>query len=149
MEEKENNKAKEKLIKKKLKSTKSFSISNIFFCFKFISTLFTKCSECTSKFSILSQYILYLIPTLIIISGLLIVIHIFLFSEILKFDFYTVIKEEFLRYFITDLDDINYDLNKKRVSFIFEDISNSAFFKIYFEELNSYGLLNKDNEKIF
>ena len=149
MEEKENNKAKEKLIKKKLKSTKSFSISNIFFCFKFISTLFTKCSECTSKFSILSQYILYLIPTLIIISGLLIVIHIFLFSEILKFDFYTVIKEEFLRYFITDLDDINYDLNKKRVSLFFEDISNSAFFKIYLEELNSYGLLNKDNEKIF
>ena len=54
-----------------------------------------------------------------------------------------------MRYFLSDLDDINFDLNKKKVSLLFEDISNMAFFKIYFDELNSYGLLNNDPEKIF
>ena len=54
-----------------------------------------------------------------------------------------------MRYFLSDLDDINFDLNKKKISLLFEDISNMAFFKIYFDELNSYGLLNNDPEKIF
>ena len=73
----------------------------------------------------------------------------YLLSEVLKFDFYAVVKEELLKYFLTDLDDINFDLNKKKVSLSFEDISNLAFFRIYFEELNSYGLLNNKTEKIF
>ena len=50
---------------------------------------------------------------------------------------------------MTDLDDINFDLNKKKVSLSFEDVSNLAFFKIYFQELSSYGLLNNNSEKIF
>ena len=54
-----------------------------------------------------------------------------------------------MRYFLSDLDDINFDLNKKKISLLFEDISNMVFFKIYFQELNSYGLLDNDTEKIF
>ena len=149
MEDKGNDKMKEKLIKNKLKKGKSFSILNIFCCCKFVGNAFSKFGECVSKLSILSQFIIYLIPVLIILLGIMIFIHLYFFYEIFKFDFYAIIKEEFLRYFISDLDDINFDLNKKKTSLMFEDTANLIFFKIYFEELNSYGLLNYDDEKIF
>jgi hypothetical protein len=77
------------------------------------------------------------------------IIHLYLFSNSLKFDFYTVIKDEILKYTITDLDDINLHLNNKKFSLLFEDISNLIFFKLYFNELNSYGLFDNDMEKIF
>ena len=89
------------------------------------------------------------LPVLLILILFIVITHINLFCDIYKFNFFTAIKEEFLRYFLSDLDDINFDLNKKKVSLLFEDISNLAFFKIYFDELNSYGLLNNDPEKIF
>ena len=107
------------------------------------------CSKCCSKISITIQFIILFIPILLIFISLLIIIHMFLLAEVLKFDFYAVIKEELLKYFLTDLDDINFDLNKKKVSLSFEDVSNLAFFKIYFQELSSYGLLNNKTEKIF
>ena len=149
MEDKGNDKMKEKLIKNKLKKGKSFSILNIFCCCKFVGNAFSKFGECVSKLSILCQFIIYLIPVLIILLGIMIFIHLYFFYEIFKFDFYAIIKEEFLRYFISDLDDINFDLNKKKTSLMFEDTANLIFFKIYFEELNSYGLLSDDDEKIF
>ena len=63
----------------------------------------------------------------------MIFIHLYFFYEIFKFDYYTIIKEEFLRYFITDLDDINFDLNKKRTSLVNQDTANLIFIKIDFE----------------
>ena len=149
METTDNKKMTKELLRKKLKSNSNNSITNICCCFKFCSTFGKKLKECSLKISILNQLIFYLIPVICFIVSMIILIHIFFFSNILKFDFYTIIKEELLRYFITDLDDINFDLNKKRVSLLFEDVSNLAFFKIYFDELNSYGLLDNDKEKIF
>ena len=149
METTDNKKKTKELLRKKLKSNSNNSITNICCCFKFCSTFGKKLKECSLKISILNQLIFYLIPVICFIVSMIILIHIFFFSNILKFDFYTIIKEELLRYFITDLDDINFDLNKKRVSLLFEDVSNLAFFKIYFDELNSYGLLDNDKEKIF
>ena len=149
METTDNKKMTKELLRKKLKSNSNNSITNICCCFKFCSTFGKKLKECSLKISILDQLIFYLIPVICFIVSMIILIHIFFFSNILKFDFYTIIKEELLRYFITDLDDINFDLNKKRVSLLFEDVSNLAFFKIYFDELNSYGLLDNDKEKIF
>ena len=149
METTDNKKMTKELLRKKLKSNSNNSITNICCCFKFCSTFGKKVKECSLKISILNQLIFYLIPVICFIISMIILIHIFFFSNILKFDFYTIIKEELLRYFITDLDDINFDLNKKRVSLLFEDVSNLAFFKIYFDELNSYGLLDNDKEKIF
>ena len=143
-----NNKSKNKIIKQKLQNNKS-TITNICCCFSFCSKFLIKIKECFSNTSILCQFLIFFLPIFIIFLLLIALIHISLFCEIYKFDFFTAIKEEFLRYFLTDLNDINFDLNKKKVSLLFEDISNMAFFKIYFEELNSYGLLNNDTEKIF
>ena len=142
-------KIKAKLIKQKLKNLNSLKTSNIFCCCSLFSSLLDKINQCVSKISIFNQFIIYFLPVFILFTFSLIIIHLYLFDEILKFDFYTIIKEEFLKYFISDFDDISSNLNKKRTSLLFEDISNLAFFKIYFDELNSYGFLNNDNEKIF
>ena len=149
MEGKESNKMQRDILKKKLKNSINFNISNIFCCFRFCSVIIKKYKEFSSKISILVQFILFLIPTLLLIAGFLILIELYFFDIVIKFDYYAVIKEEFLKYFLTDLDDINFDLNQKKTSLLFEDISNLIFFKIYFEELSSYGLLDNNSEKIF
>ena len=112
MEATENNKKTNDLIKKKLKRNNNTSITNICCCFSFCSGFFKKIKNCSLNISILNQFILYFIPVIIIIIILIIIIHLYFFSEIFKFDFYTIIKEEFLRYFISELDDINLELNK-------------------------------------
>ena len=142
------NKSKNKISKKKLQNNKR-NITNICCCFSCCSKFMKKIKECFSKTSILCQFLILFLPVLVILILSIVMTHIYLFCDIYKFNFFTAIKEEFLRYFLTDLNDINFDLNKKKVSLLFEDISNIVFFKIYFEELNSYGLLNNDTEKIF
>ena len=54
-----------------------------------------------------------------------------------------------MRYFITDLDDISFELNKRKIATLFDDTANSVFFKIFFQELKEYGLFDEDEEKIF
>ena len=157
--EDENNKAKE-ILKPKLKNNFNRTKINTkhccccyccscCLCCLCCSSCCKKLRECSSKIPILVQFMILFIPITLIIALILSFIHLYFFSDIYKFDFYTIIKEEFLRYFITDLDDINFDLNQKRTSLLFEDISNLVFFKIYFDELNTYGILNEDKEKIF
>ena len=149
MDETENNKAKKKLLKKKLESNFGNKINvTLFCCFKFISTFFGKIKEYNSKISILSQFIISLFPVLIIIAGLLILLHYYLLNKIFKYDFYSIVKGEFVRYFITDLDDINFELSKRKIETLFGDTSNLIFFKIYFQELKEYELFDY-NEKIF
>ena len=154
--EEENNKTKE-ILKQKLKNnfnktkinTKHCCCCSCCSCCLCCSSCCKKFKECSSKVPILIQFIILFIPITLIIALGLLFIHLYLFSNVYKFDFYTIIKEGFLRYFITDLDDINFDLNQKRTSLLLEDISNLVFFKIYFDELNTYGLFNEEKEKIF
>ena len=54
-----------------------------------------------------------------------------------------------MRYFITDLDDISFELNKRKIAALFDDTANLVIFKIYFQELKEYGLFDEDEEKIF
>ena len=140
-----NNNMKIDIIKKKIKTSNKSKISNTCCCTRICSFLTKKCSN----ISILYQFIIFLIPIVCLITLALIYLELYFFDEILKFDYFSVIKDEFLRYFLTDLDDINFDLNKKKTSLLFEDVSNLVFFRIYFEEMNKYGLLDNDSEKIF
>ena len=100
-----------------------------------------------SNCSALNQFIFYLIPLAHLFALVLTVIHIFLFDNIFKFNFYTAMKEEVLRYLITDIDDSHFELSVNEIYSQFEDISNIMFFKLYFGELISLGLL--EGEKIF
>ena len=149
MEETADNKTIIQIIKEKLKQSRNIDILKECCCFRCCSSCRKQIKDCFSKIPIVVQFIIFIVPILLIFAVLITFTHIILISDILKFDYFTIIKEEFLRYFLTDLDDINFDLNKKKVSSSSEDISNLLFFKVYFEELNSYGLLNNDTEKIF
>ena len=150
MNETENDKAKKKLLKQKLKSNNNNKSNvNLFCCFKFISTFFGKTKEYISKISVFGQFMMALFPFLIALAGLLILLHYYFLNKIFKYDFYSIINGEYLRYFIIDLDDISSELNKRKIADLFDDTANLVFFKIYFQELKEYGLFDEDEEKIF
>ena len=97
------------------------------------------CGKCCSKISITIQFIIYFIPIISVLIFIMIMIHVYLLSEVLKFDFYTAIKEEILKYFLTDLDDINFDLNKKKFLYLLK------IFQIWlFSEYISKNLVHMD-----
>ena len=69
MNETENDKAKKKLLKQKLKSNKNNKSNvNLFCCFKFISTFFGKTKEYISKISVFGQFMMALFPFLIVLA---------------------------------------------------------------------------------
>ena len=100
-------------------------------------------SNCT----IMNQFIIFFLPITFGVSSFLTILHVYLFDQIFKFDFYTLMKEEYLRYLITDIDDANFDISSIETNSQFEDLGNLMFFKVYFDELISIGLL--DGDKIF
>ena len=114
---------------------------------KFFNFIKSKYKYCNTNCSILNQFLFYILPISHLIAIGLIIGHIFLFDNILKYDYYTVVKEEFLRYLITDIDDAHYELSTNEIKSQFEDIGNILFFKLYYGELISLGLL--DGENIF
>ena len=114
---------------------------------KFFNFLKTKIKSCNTNCSILKQFLFYILTISHLIAIGLITLHLYLFEKIFKYYYYTVIKEEFLRYLITDIDDAHYELSTNEIKSQFEDIGNIIFFKLYYEELASLGLL--DGEKIF
>ena len=116
-------------------------------CLNFISYFKNWKFNCFSNCSIMKQFLFVFIPLAHIISLFLTLAHIYFFDSIFKYDYYKALKEEFLRFMITDIDDTNFEINKIRIRNQFEDISNIIFFKIYFGELISLGLL--DEGKIF
>ena len=114
-------------------------------CFMHCFSLLNKKKKCFSNCSIMNQFLIIFFPIAQIISSLLVIAHIFLFDNIFKFDYYTLIKEEYLKNVITDVDDVIFDLSNEYIKNHVEEIGNILFFKIYFDELISIGLLNGDN----
>ena len=108
---------------------------------KYIHTFF-------SHLSILSQYLFFFIPFMCILLLSLLLIHYHAFEKLFKFDFYFAIKEEYLKPITTDLDDIHFDIGSFGIKNSYEDLESLFFFKIYFKELISMGLLN-EKLKIF
>ena len=136
-------------VEQKPKEEKNF-IKDSDFCKCWISIgsfLKNKAKYYHSNCSTLNQFIFYLIPIACILAMALVIIHIYLYDSIFKFNYYTLIKEEVLRYLITDIDDAHFELNINEVNNQFEDMANIMFFKLYFGELISLGLL--EGEKIF
>ena len=120
-------------------------------CFeKYINIIFKEISRFFSKLSILSQYLFILIPSSIILLVILLIMHYHAFEKVFKFDFYCAIKYEYLKPIITDLDDIHFDISSLEIKNTYEDLESLYFFKIYFKELISMGLLNESsNNKIY
>ena len=115
---------------------------------KYINLVFKEIHKFFSQLSILSQYLFFLIPLTFILLCSLLLIHYHAFEKVFKFDFYYAIKEEYLKPIISDLDDIHFDIGSYEIKNNYEDLESLLFFKIYFKELISMGLLN-EKSKIF
>ena len=128
-------------------STKKSSLSKC--CISFCSFIIVRKKKCISKCSIFCQFFILIFPVSILLGVLLTLIHIYLFDNKFKLDYYTLIKDEYLQYLITDVDDQRFELRLNEIKTHFDDKGNIFFFKFYFEELISLGLLDEDEVKIF
>ena len=138
--------------KEKEKENNKTSIKDFLLCkclINFFSSMNNNNKKCISKYSIFCQFIVFIAPVTLILGFLLTFGHIYIFEITFKFDYYTAIKEDYLQYLITDIEDINFNLSTVEIKNQFEDIGNILFFKIYFEELVSLGLLDENDLKIF
>lgn len=117
------------------------------YCIKCSSPHTKRKNICLSKCSIMKQFLILFVPISHFISTILVLLHIYLFENAFKIDYYKLIKEEYLKYILTDVEDKIFDLKTNIINNKFEDVGNFLFFKVYFEELVSLGLL--DGDKIF
>ena len=90
------NKSKNKITKQKFQNNKR-TIKNTCCCFSCCSKFIKTIKECFSKTSILCQFLIIFLPVLLILILFIVITHINLFCDIYKFNFFTAIKEEFLR----------------------------------------------------
>ena len=135
---------------KNIDKNKKYNLKDCYFCkccLNCISYFKNRKMNCISNCSIMKQFLFTFVPLAHIISLVLTLAHLYLFDSIFKFDYYMSIKEEYLRFMITDIDDTHFEITKIGIKNQFEDIANIIFFKIYFGELISLGLL--DEGKIF
>ena len=109
------------------------------------SSFKNKKKNCFSTCSIINQFLIIFLPITQIISSFLITVYLYFFDNIFKFDYFTLVKEEYLQNVITDVDNVIFDLSTEYIKNHVEEIGNILFFKIYFEELISIGLLDGDN----
>ena len=118
-------------------------------CICFCSLIVFRKKKCIPKCSIFFQFFILILPVSILLGAILTLIHIHLFNYKFKLDYYTLIKDEYLQYLITDIDDQRFTLRLNEIKTHFDDKGNIFFFKFYFEELISLGLLDEDEIKIF
>jgi len=134
------------------KLNKTF-ITNISKCCVFIKEFFlwiiNKIYSFISKCSILTQFTLILIPFSILILLSIYFVHIIFFENLLLFNFYKGMKEEFLDYYITQIDDMNAEVDNFVIKENKVDIEDQLFFEVYFQELSSTGFLDFPNRTIF
>ena len=71
------------------------------------------------------------------------------YDKLFRFNYYKGVKEEFLDLYITEIDDMNSELEAFLIKESYLDIENILFFEIYFRELISIGILDNSSEKIF
>ena len=102
-----------------------------------------------AKYSIICQFLIFIFPISLFIEIFLMFLHTNIFDIIVKFDYFKTINQEYLKYLVTDIENLNFELNSYEIKEQYEDLNNIIFFKIYFEELISLGLLDEDKVKIF
>ena len=139
------NKSSKDNIKEKIKKFELFvCLKECFF------SLRLKWNYYLSKCLLLTQFLLFSIPIVLFSFSSIFLIHYFGFERIYKFDFSFGVENEYLKYLITEIDDINVELGSNEIKSQFEDIDNLYFYDIYFQELISMGLLSEDpSNKIF
>ena len=99
--------------------------------------------------SILIQFILILIPFSLVIIFAIFAIHIYFYQDLYLFNFYKGVKEEFIDYYITEMDDMQSEIDIFVTKENYIDSEDQLFFEIYYKELASIGVLDNSNQKFF
>jgi len=116
---------------------------------KSINNLSKSYKNCCSKFSLFYQFIIFLIPFSFLLYIIIYIGNYFGFEKILKFDFFNTLKNEYIKYLITDIEDVHFQITLYEMKMQFYDLENIIFFQIYFREMIAMGLLSEENNKIF
>ena len=125
---------------KKSNDQNKFKILDLCKCFfKFFSCFQNLYQNWLGNYSVMKQFIFVFFPISIILAISLFLIHVYVFEFIFKFDYYSHIKEEFLRPLIEDIEEAHYNISTNEIKSKFEDVGNILFFKLYLDELNSLG----------
>ena len=134
------------------KSNKTF-ITKIAKCCVSIKNFFlwiiNKVNLFFSKCSMLTQFTLILLPFSIVTLVSIYLLHIVFYENLFLFNFYKGVKEEFLDYYITQVDDMNAEIDNFVIKENKVDIEDQLFFEVYFQELSSTGFLDYPNKTIF
>ena len=150
-EENENSKAKEPIetvtINSKITNLKK--LIKIFICIEYIFIwLIKKINYILSSCTIITQFIVILIPFSITCIILIFLLHITFYKNLYLFNFYKGIKEEFLDNYATELDDLHSELDIFVIKENYIDMENQLFFELYYKEMASVGLLNNPNKSV-
>lgn len=96
-------------------------------CIRFCSFKILRKKKFITKCPIVFQFFILILPVSILLGVILTLIHIHLFTNKFKLDYYTLIKDEYLQYLITDVDDQRFDLRLNEIKTHFDDKGNIFF----------------------
>ena len=130
-----------------LKDKKPIIKSKLLMCLKrYFKKLNMKIYRLFSRLTILCQFLFFVFPLTFLMYFILIVIHYHAFEKVIKFDFFAAIKNSYLNYLTVELDDLNFEIDSLEIKSSFEELEGFYFFRIYFKELISMGLLNETSK---
>ena len=115
----------------------------------FFTWLTNKINYFLSKCSMLTHFIIILVPSSLLFIFLIFFIHLTFYDRLFRFNYYKGVKEEFLDLYITEIDDMHSELETFLIKDSYLDVENIVFFDIYLRELSSIGLLDNSSENIF
>ena len=124
-------------------------ILNIFINIKkFFTRYIKRINTFISKFSILTQMVIILIPFSIFCLMLILFLHIRFYEDLYYFNFSKGLKEDFLDDYIESMDDFHSDIDAFVTRENYLDLENQIFLQVYYRELASIGFLDNPNKKI-
>ena len=130
-----------------LKMKKLNIIFEFLSCFKkSIISLKNSFFKLISKFSFLIQSIIFKIPILIIILSFLGQIHVYMFTKLYSYNYYSAVKNQYLNDLTQEIKEKYFELDTLETKSRFDEVESLLFFNIYFKELTTMGLV--DQEKI-
>ena len=116
---------------------------------KLIIWLINKIFSFFSKYSILAQINMILIPISVLLALLIISVHHAFYKHLYIFNFDKGFKEEFSDLYISEVDDLLASLDGFIIKENRLDLGNQLFFEIYYREFASIGIFNNNNKRIF
>ena len=122
------------------KSNKTFITKMVKCCATFKNCflwIINKINSFLSKCSILAQFTLIIFPLSIITIVSLYLIHSIFYKNLFLFNFYKGVKEEFLDYYITQIDDMNAEFDSFLIKENKVDTEDQLFFEVYFQILKN------------